>query len=187
MAPAKPSAASAADSPHTIKVVELNVPDGGVDANVSEASLGWGSSLEVVGGTNETLAPGDVVFIPQFFTGAGEYEGVFFAGERSEDGERIRLHCNCDVEVPAIPAAIAAMMSSRGSDLATTYLRAIVYVIEELHHCFVDDMYESRNELASELNGVDREEGVAGDVDEGPIVTLRYDNLNPKVLFQYTV
>lgn len=73
---------------------------------------------------------GDALHLPEMITGAGDFEGFFFAGEPSADG-RVRM-LPCDVEELVFPASLQLLAQARGSSLRRHYERAAEFVCQRM-------------------------------------------------------
>jgi hypothetical protein len=106
---------------HILKLHEDAVPNGNYER------FGWQWVLDDSPSSAETqkeenvmvvvvVRPGDVLFIPDLMTGAGEFEAMRFVGKRTEHGWML-LH-NGGVEYPEFPQDILLLQPGRSLRVA---------------------------------------------------------------------
>lgn len=137
----------------TVRVHEVTGLDSGLAESSFRLQLSEGDGL---------VSVGDLVIFPELCTGAGEFEGVYFVGSPAPGDESgVFPLLFGEVEGVAVPSAMKAFVKARDLSVFAMYHKAFKYVIEEVHHCFLSDMFESEAEMAAEW-----EESVAEPMDQ---------------------
>lgn len=100
----------------------------------------------VVADPHGEVRHGDVVHLPELMTGAGDFEGLYFAGEPVNG--RVQL-LGCDVEELSFPAALHALAAGRGSSIRDSYERGVVALCEMEIGLDLEDIYGDADAVAA--------------------------------------
>lgn len=89
---------------------------------------------------------GDVVHFPELMTGAGEFEGLFFASQPANG--RVML-LGSDVETLTFPAALQGLAAMRGSTIQQSYERGIAALCQEVFEEDLEDVCGDADAVAA--------------------------------------
>jgi hypothetical protein len=70
------------------------------------------------------VCPGDVLFVPELMTGAGEFEAMRFVGKRTTEHGRMVLH-NGGAEYPEFPPDILLLQQGQHTSLRAAYAKLL--------------------------------------------------------------